>query len=119
MTQLVREHVCLSKVAWRAKLALELVEESKIKVDPLIARTVKRAGGRLRETARRLDRVAEEHRVRVLVPRSQDLPPRRLGVGKDSVDHVDHPLFTRCCRPVARGPDGCRRRHAAAVSAET
>ena len=60
MSDLVRQHVGLREIAWRAELLVKIVEEAQIEIDLAIARTVERPGRRARQPARRLNRVAEE-----------------------------------------------------------
>ena len=117
MAELVGEDVGLREVAGRAELALQLVEEPEIEIDLAIGRAVERAGRRLREAAGGVDRVAEQHRLGVLVTPAEQLLPRVLRVVHDRVDHVDEPLFfgrgvdaRPTCRPLDGGADRRRRR---------
>src|SRR4029453_11456186 len=62
MSELVREDVGLSEIAWRSELAIELVEKAEIEIDLAIAGTVEGPGRGLREPACRVNGVAKEHR---------------------------------------------------------
>ena len=110
MAELVGEDVGLREVAGRAKLAMQLVEEPEIEIDLAVGRTVERAGRRLREAAGGVDRVAEQHRLGVLIAAAEQLPPRVLRVVHDRVDHVDELLFLGRGLDLARGADRFRRR---------
>src|SRR5438045_3340788 len=67
MTDFVRKHIRAREVPFRAEALLELVKETEIEIDLFILRTIERTGRRLREAARGLDRVAEQHRARAFV----------------------------------------------------
>ena len=91
MSELVREHVRLRKLAGRAELVPELVVEAEIDVEFLVERTVERTHRRLGLSAPRLHAVAKEHELRVVVAGAflrQDLRPRLLRV----VEHERHEL---------------------------
>src|SRR5689334_11812845 len=104
MGELVSEDVGLGKIPRRAETILQLAEEPEIEVDLVVGGTVERTGGRLREAARRVDRVAEQHRLGPIVAAAEQLLPRTLGIVHDGVDHVDETLFVRRRRDLARRP---------------
>src|SRR5262245_50320396 len=89
------DDVGLGEVTRRAEPFGELTEEPEIEVDLVIAGTVEGAGRRLREAARRVDGIAEEHNLRALVPTAEQSPPGVLGIAGDRIDKIDHPLFLR------------------------
>src|SRR5687767_10102043 len=93
MADLVREHVGLREITRRAETFVQLVEESEVEINLPIPRTVERAGCRLREPARRLNRIAEENGTRLLVTVAKQRLPGLLRVLHHVIDHVDDFLF--------------------------
>jgi hypothetical protein len=92
--ELVGNDVGLREVAGRPETS-EVAEESEIKIHLPIPGTVERAGGRLCRPARRVDRISEQHDNRPLVTPSKEPFPCGLGVVRDGVDEVHHPLLLR------------------------
>src|SRR3954463_6594687 len=118
MADLVREHVGLREVARRAETAIQFIVETEIEIDLAIAGTIEGTSGGARVTARRVDRIAEQHHSRGLVAIAEQLRPHLLVVARDGVHHVHHLFFRRRRgRPPGRS-DGARvgRRAAAAAS---
>src|SRR5262249_24403928 len=71
MSDFVREHVRLRELAGRAEAGAQLIVESEIDVDLLIARAVERASRRLSKAARRIDGITEEHELGMTVTAGQ------------------------------------------------
>ncbi len=116
--ELVRQHVRLREVPWSAESILQLVEEAEIEVHLLIRRAVERPRGGLREAARRLDGVPEQHRARLAITPAEDLAPRLLGVGHHGVDELHHLRFFGRRIHRARGVGIFRRWRCAAATAD-
>ena len=79
VADLVRDDVRLCEVAGRAEALRQLVEEAQIEINLAVLRAVKRTGRRLRESAGRVDRVAEQHHrgpLLVGAPRRRDVRGR-------------------------------------------
>ena len=110
MTELVRNHIGLREVARRAQLLRQLVEEPEIEVDHAVLRTVERAGRRLSEPARRLNRVAEQPHLGALIPRTELLGPHVLRVLRHRPDFVNQPFFSRRAGDLSRASDRLGRR---------
>ena len=72
---LVRDHVRLGEVAWRAKAAIELIEELEIEVDLAVTRAVERPHRALAHAARGARRAAEQHQRGFLVSPAQQRAP--------------------------------------------
>src|SRR4051812_39150397 len=118
VADLVREHVGLREVAGCAEAAIQFIVETEIEIDLAIAGTIEGTSRGARITARRVDRIAEQHHSRGLVAIAEQLRPHLLVVARDGVHHVHHLFFRRRRgRPPGR-PDGARvgRRAAAAAS---
>src|SRR4029450_3516518 len=89
MADLVRDDVRLREVARSTEPPVELAEETQIEIHPLIARAVKRSGGRPRLATCRVHSVREqhEHRLRILLPRPLETRgPRILGI-RENLSH--------------------------------
>src|SRR5262249_29602458 len=93
MADLVRDDVGAREIAGRAESLAQLAEESQIQVDAAVRWTVERTGRRLRQAARRLNRIAEQHDAGRLVAAAQRAAPEILNVLHDRVDEVDLALL--------------------------
>ena len=60
MADFVGQYVCLREIAWRAEALLQFAIETQVDVDLPVARAVERSGGRLGESAGRLDGISEQ-----------------------------------------------------------
>ena len=86
MANLVGDHVGPGEIATRAELVAQVAEERQVEVDLPVARAVERPDRRARAAARRVDAVAEEHELGLLVglPGALErLLPGLLGFGED------------------------------------
>src|SRR5581483_2461966 len=111
MADLVRNHVRLRELAWRAETVLQLIEEAEVEVHFFVDRTVERTRSRLCRAARRIERVAEEHEFGVTIGPAlfrQDLIPGVLHVVENERDELDGRRFGLVARAVRRA-DGLGR----------
>src|SRR5262245_62836017 len=109
MTEFMRDDVRLRKGPGRGGVLRQLIEERQIQVDLPIAGAIERPGGRLREAAGRVDRIAKQNDTRSRVARTEDLRPGILRVFRDGVDEVDLTLLSWRRLQFARGAERQRR----------
>src|SRR5436309_2118222 len=89
----MRDDVCLREIARCAKPLRKLAEKSKVQIHAAIAGAIERSGGRLREAARRFDRVSEQHDPRASIATTEEPLPRVLYVVCDRIDEIHEALF--------------------------
>ena len=105
VADLVRDHVCLGEVTWRTELLLELLEERRVEVHPLVGGTVEGSGGPGRRPAAALRPASEQDDRRVLVvqtgtlehvvPHELDVLEHRLHEVRRLVGRIDLALAPR------------------------
>src|SRR5207253_9390839 len=111
MPELVRQDICLGKVAGRAKAALKLVIKAEIDIDLLIEWTVERAHRGLGRAATGSGHIAEEHELRVLIRHTalgEDRPPRVLHIVEHEGNELHETIFGGRARHFAIRSRGAR-----------
>src|SRR5258708_12887503 len=105
MTDLVCEHIGFGELTGRSEPAFEFVVETKVDVDLLVLRAIKRTGCGLCHPACRSNRIAEQDQLGVMVCNSvacrQNPRPCCLSVVQHESDKIHEWLFGFVSLPVS------------------
>jgi hypothetical protein len=114
MPDLVRQYARLGEFAGSPEPALSIRHRSRVHVDVLVRRTIKRSRSRLRKTTGRVRRTAEQHQFRVPVRYAvlsrQNALPGLLGIIKHAGYKLYECRFCGALNGATRGLIGCRNR---------